>query len=254
MTSLLLGAMVFAILVAAVLCGIVVRDRLPAHHLSLESKEVIRLATAVVGTLSALALSLLIASAKTTFDNAYSEMEATAGHVLLLDRLLAHYGPETYADRKRLRELVQQRLDGRWSTSSQDDDSKESTPAYRDIEAVQDDLRRLVPADQAQTLVRTRALEVSGMIAEGHWLKIDSGSEGLPWPFFVVMISWLALLFSTFGLQAPPNKTVLTVILVSALSVAGAVFVISDMANPYAGIIRVSLEPLQIAMDRLGQA
>jgi spore maturation protein SpmB len=80
------------------------------------------------------------------------------------------------------------------------------------------------------------------------------GSEGLPWPFFVVMISWLALLFATFGLQAPPNKTVLTVILVSALSVAGAIFVISDMANPYAGIIRVSLEPLQIAMDRLGQA
>ena len=65
------------------------------------------------------------------------------------------------------------------------------------------------------------------------------------------MISWLAVLFVKFDLQAPPHRTVLTVILVSALPVAGAVFVISDMANPYAGVTRVFQEPPQ---ERLGRA
>ena len=50
--------------------GLVVRGRLPDHHLNAESKDVIRLATAVVGTLSALAIGLLIASAKSSYDNA----------------------------------------------------------------------------------------------------------------------------------------------------------------------------------------
>jgi hypothetical protein len=61
------------------------------------------------------------------------------------------------------------------------------------------------------------------------------------------------LLFATFGLQAPPNPTVLSILFVCALSVAGAVFLISDMANPYIGLVRVSDAPLQSAIERLGK-
>lgn len=67
------------------------RGRLPDHHLNAESKDVIRLATAVVGTLSALALGLLIASAKSSNDNAEVEMRTAAARVLLLDRVVAQY-------------------------------------------------------------------------------------------------------------------------------------------------------------------
>jgi hypothetical protein len=253
MTSLLLGVLVFVILLAATAVGLWVRNHLPSHHLNSESKDVIRLATAVVGTLSALALGLLIASAKTSFDDARKEMQVSAGHVVLLDRLLTHYGPETANDRILLRGLVQRRLDKGWSTETQDDAEVGIPPAYQDIEAVQDHLRKLDPSTQAQRLLQIRALEVSGMIAEGHWLQVGSDDEGLPLPFFVVMTSWLALLFGTFGLQAPSNRTVLCIILVSALSVSGAVFVIADMANPYAGLIKISLEPLDTAIHRLGQ-
>lgn len=229
------------------------RGRLPDHHLSTESKDVIRLATAVVGTLSALALGLLIASAKSTYDTAEAEMRTAAARVLLLDRVMAQYGPETDHARRLLRELIERRLSRGWTAETTDETSGKDLGEYQDIEAVQGDLRSLSPRDAVQRSLQARALDVSGVVAETHWLMVESGSEGLPWAFLGVLICWLSLLFATFGLQAPPNPTVLSILFVCAFSVAGAVFLISDMANPYIGLVRVSNAPLQSAIERLGK-
>ncbi|PDT25877.1 DUF4239 domain-containing protein [Rhizobium sp. L9] len=253
MSSLLLGGLVFVFLSAATSIGMMLRGRLPDHHLSSESKDAIRLATAVVGTLSALALGLLIASAKSSYDNAEVEMRTAAARVLLLDRVMAQYGPETDRARQLLRQLIERRLSRGWTAETTDKPSGGAAGEYQDIEAVQGDLRSLSPRNAVQRSIQARALDVSGMVAETHWLLVESGSEGLPWAFLVVVVCWLSLLFTTFGLQAPPNPTVLAILLVCALSVAGAVFLVSDMANPYIGLVRVSDAPLQSALERLGK-
>ncbi|PCK83344.1 MULTISPECIES: DUF4239 domain-containing protein [Rhizobium] len=253
MGSLLLGGLVFVFLSTATTIGLIVRGRLPDHHLTAESKDVIRLATAVVGTLSALALGLLIASAKSTYDNAEVEMRTAAARVLLLDRVMAQYGPETDKARQLLRELIEKRLSHGWSAETTDEASGKALGEYQDIEAVQGDLRALSPRDAVQLSLQARALEVSGMLAETHWLLVESGKEGLPWAFLAVLVCWLGLLFATFGLQAPANPTLLSILLVCALSVAGAIFLITDMANPYVGLIHVSDAPLQSAIERLGK-
>ena len=95
MSALAIGGVAFVCLSFAVVAGIFIRDRLPKHHLSTDSKEAIKLATAVVGTLSALAVGFLIASAKTAFDDAEAELRTSVARVVLLDRVMAHYGPET---------------------------------------------------------------------------------------------------------------------------------------------------------------
>ncbi|MGO7136242.1 DUF4239 domain-containing protein [Rhizobium leguminosarum] len=263
MGSLLVGGLVFVFLSMATSIGLIVRGRLPDHHLNAESKDVIRLATAVVGTLSALALGLLIASAKSSYDNAEVEMRTAAARVLLLDRVMARvllldrvmaqYGPETDKARQLLRELIEKRLSRGWTAETTDETSGNAPGEYQDIEAVQADLRSLAPRDAVQHSLQARALEVSGMLAETHWLLVESGKEGLPWAFLTVLVCWLSLLFATFGLQAPANPTVLSILLVCALSVAGAIFLVSDMANPYVGLIRVSDAPLQFAIERLGK-
>ncbi|MGV4794198.1 bestrophin-like domain [Rhizobium sp. F40D2] len=253
MSSLLHGGLIFVVLSAAASIGLMMRSRLPDHHLNAESKDAIRLATAVVGTLSALALGLLIASAKTTYDNAEVEMKTAAARVLLLDRVMAQYGPETDKARQLLRELIEKRLSRGWSAETTDDASGKALGEYQDIEAVQGDLRSLSPRDAVHRTLQTRALDVSGMVAETHWLLVESGKEGLPWAFLTVLVCWLSLLFATFGLQAPVNPTVLSILLVCALSVAGAIFLITDMANPYIGLIYVSDAPLQSAIERLGK-
>ncbi|MBY3538019.1 DUF4239 domain-containing protein [Rhizobium laguerreae] len=253
MGSLLVGGLVFVFLSMATSIGLVVRGRLPDHHLNAESKDVIRLATAVVGTLSALTLGLLIASAKSSYDNAEVEMRTAAARVLLLDRVMAQYGPETDKARQLLRELIERRLSRGWTAETTDETFGNAPGEYQDIEAVQAVLRSLLPRGTVQHSLQARAVEVSGMMAEAHWLLVESGEEGLPWAFVTVLVCWLSLLFATFGLQAPANLTVLSILLVCALSVAGAIFLVSDMANPYLGQIRVSDAPLQSAIERLGK-
>ena len=69
-------------------------------------------------------------------------------------------------------------------------------------------------------------------------------------PFLIVLVSWLVLLFIGFGLLTPFNGTVVTVLLVGALSVAGALFLILEMNHPYSGLMGISSAPL---LDALAQ-
>jgi hypothetical protein len=252
MSALAIGGIVFVCLSLAVSVGMFLRLRLPDHHLSPDSRDAIKLATAVVGTLSALALGFLIASAKTTFDDAEAELRTSVARLVLLDRVMAHYGPETAGARRELSKLVEARLRQTWGS----EDGAATTEGISDdtgIEPVQDELRSLSPDTEAKRLLQSRALEVSGQIAEAHWLLIEKGGEGPPWAFLAILVFWLALLFFTFGLLAPGNATVSCMLFVCALSVAGAVFLIIDMAHPYLGFIQVSDAPLRTALAHLGQ-
>ncbi|WP_426128276.1 DUF4239 domain-containing protein [Pararhizobium sp. PWRC1-1] len=252
MSSLVLGLSVFVCLFGAALLGMVLRARLPSHHLDAESKDAIRLATAVVGTLSALALGLLIASAKTAHDTAEAELRTSVARIVLLDRVMRHYGPETADAGVRLRRLVDARLNQGWGGSSE----RAATDPYDEsqtIEPVQVELRSLTPETAPQRLLQARALEISGQLAEAHWMIVETDDEGLPTAFLVILVFWLAWLFATFGLQAPANPTVIGVMLVCSLSVAAAVFLVVDMSHPYLGVIHVSDHPLRTALAHLGQ-
>ncbi|KQT02893.1 hypothetical protein ASG42_25785 [Rhizobium sp. Leaf391] len=250
MSSITLGAIVFVCLFGASLIGILVRNRLPSHHLDSESKDVIRLSTAVVGTLSALALGLLIASANNVYNNAEAELRTSAARLLLLDRVMARYGPETADARSLLHRLVENRLVQGWGTAAQQA-AIDPYDEAQGIEPVQGEVRNLTPATGPQRLLQARALEVSGLLAEAHWMLVETSSEGLPTAFLVILVFWLAWLFLTFGLQAPANPTVIGVLMVCSLSVAGAIFLVIDMAHPYLGVIHVSDAPLRATLEHI---
>jgi hypothetical protein len=66
------------------------------------------------------------------------------------------------------------------------------------------------------------------------------------------VIFWLSMTFASFGLSAPRNATVVTVLVISALSVAAAVFLILELDGPFEGLIRISSEPIRFALANLG--
>ena len=72
-------------------------------------------------------------------------------------------------------------------------------------------------------------------------------------PFFVILVSWLVIIFFSFGLFSPRNATVIVVLLVCALSAAGALYLIQELDRPYGGLITVSSAPLRNALANLGQ-
>jgi hypothetical protein len=249
MSPFAIGGVAFFCVFGAALTGMFLRSRLPDNHLSPESRDAIKLATAVIGTLSALALGLLIASAKRSFDDAGTELRTWAGRVLLVDRVMAHYGPETTEIRKTLRKLMEARL----RATRENTGSERPLDHGPDVEPVQDGLRSLSPQTEAQRLLQARALQITGEIAEARWLRAETEAEGFPGMFLVMLVFWLALLFASFGLLAPGNGTVVGTLFVCALSVTGALVLIIDMDHPYLGFIRVSDAPLALALGRLGQ-
>ena len=120
------------------------------------------------------------------------------------------------------------------------------------VEDIENQILALTPQTDTQKWFKTEALKLSEDVVKARWRTLGSGGA-VPLPFLVVVIFWLTVTFTSFGLYAPRNATVLAVLAVSALSVAGAVFLILELDGPFDGIIRVSVTPLQNALTQLYQ-
>ena len=254
MSALTISLIAFACIFGGTLLGMFLRTILPGHHVGDDSKDAVKLGTGMIATMAALVLALLIASAKGNYDTMSSELRQASSRVILLDRVMAHYGPETNEARDLLRRDIASTIKRVWPEDKIGQAVAESTEGRVDIEAIQDKLRQLSPRNDAQRWLQSRALQISGEIAEGRWLLIEQlGQRSIPMPFFVMLVFWLTIIFASFGLFSPRNATVITVLLICALSAAGSLFLILELDTPYQGLIKVSSAPLRIALTHLGR-
>ena len=170
MNSLGIALVTFACAFGGAVLGMLVRRALPARHLSDESKDIVKVAMGVVSTMLALVLGLLIASAKGAFDTQESEVKQAAANVLLLDRTLAHYGPETKDIRGVIRDTVAYRLARTWPEDRSVAgvvDLPETTPT---VDRVEQKVRELSPRDYGQRWLQSRALQIIGDLEQTRWL------------------------------------------------------------------------------------
>jgi hypothetical protein len=244
---------VFVCVFGGAILGGTLRSVLPTHHLAEDSKDIIKLAIGLIATLTALVLGLLVGSVKSSFDAKNEDVKRIASNLVLLDRVMAQYGPAAQPARDLLRETAASRHYALLQNKSSLSRPAESTVATAGIEGVQKMLRELPTKNRAEELLQLRALEVSGDLAHTRWLLTENFESSIPTPFLVVVVSWLVIIFMSFGLFAPSNGTVLTALFVCALSVSGALFLILEMDAAFGGIIKVSLGPLTDAVGRLGK-
>ena len=226
------------------------RSALPADHLSADSKDVIKVAMGLIGTMTALVLGLLIASAKDSYDAKSHELNDLSANLVLLDRGLAHYGPETEPIRDLLHRTVVRILDQTWSKGS--NRNSQQDPAAAGGEGMYDQIQALSPKGDAQRSLQSQALAISLDIGRTRWLMFEQGTNSVATPFLVVLGSWLVLLFISFGLFAPRNPTVIGALLVGAASVSSAILLILEMYKPFEGLIQISATPLRAALAHLG--
>ena len=250
MNSVSISAIVFACVFGAAMLGMYMPNVLPEHHLSDRSKDVIKLGMGLVATLSALVLSLLISSAKNSFDAQSTELTQSSAKVVLLDRILAHYGPETAKARDMLRTAVVNSLDRLWSKKRSTTTKLE--PPSRGNEQLFDLIQGLTPKDDTQRALKSQALNIAFTVGETRWLQYAQMNNSVPAPILMILVGWLATLFFSFGLFAPRNATVIACLFVAALSVSGAVFLMVELYSPYGGLIEVSSAPLRAALSQLG--
>lgn len=251
MSALAIGGIVFVCFFGGALLGMWIRTALPAHHLTTEARDTVRLGIGLLVTMTALVLSLLVASARSSYDLQGKELAQVSADVILLDRIMALYGPETKAARDLLRRAVVRVLAG---TSAENESAPGlPQPTATGAEALYDTIQALSPGNEAQRSLRAEALRIGLDIARTRWLLVEQRTSSIPVPFLVMLIVWLAVIFISFGLFAPPNATVVATLLVCALSVSGAIFLILELDQPFEGFMQVSRAPLRRALAYLGQ-
>jgi hypothetical protein len=251
MNSVVVGFIVFFCLFAASLLGMFLRKSLPRHHLTDDSKDAIKLGMALISTMSALVLGLLVSSAKSSYDAQNAELMTTSANIVMLDRLLAHYGPETAETRSQLRESVATVIDRVWTRASANT-GRLGAPSQRS-EMLFEKIEVLTPKDENQKMLKSEALALSETIGQTRWLQFAQATASVPLPLLLMLVSWLTMLFIGLGMFAPRNGTVIASLVISELAVAGAILLILEFYTPYRGLIEVSSAPLRAALAELGK-
>ncbi len=230
------------------MAGMFLRAVLPPTHLSDESKDVVKLGTGLVATVAALVLGLMVSSAKNSFDTQREELTQMSAKAIMLDHVLAQYGPEAKEARALLRSAMEQFAARRWSKGH--DVLREPS---REAPLIYDKIQELSPKDDAQRLIHAQALSLVVSLGQMRWLMYEQEENSVSTPLLVILIFWLTAIFTSFGLFAPSNWTVVSCLTISAMSVSCAILLILELYSPYTGWIKVSSAPVRAALLQMGR-
>lgn len=247
MTPITLTLIAFGCVSVSVVLGARGYSLLAEEHRNPEAKEVVRLGMGLVGTTVALVLGLLIGSAKNFYDTQNSEMTSIAATAIFLDRLLVHYGPETKEARDLLRGAIVSQLDRSQRKSNWDE------PYFASGEPIFDKIQALSPQNDRQRSLQTQALALMTKLGQTHWLMVEQRTSSVPMPLLAMLIFWLILLFTSFGLFVRPNAAIVVSQMISALAVCGAIFLILEMYQPNLGLVHTDDAVLRSTLLQLGR-
>jgi len=251
MNTALTALIVFGCLIGAVLVGRTLRGLLPEAHLSAESKDAVKLAMGLVATMSALVLGLLVSSAKGSYDTERSEVIQMAAKITFLDRVLSAYGSEAADARAQLRKTVEEAGRQMWPgemrrPSRLAPNSQAGNVMYAAIQS-------LSPHDDTQRSLKAHAATVATDLGQVRSLLVAQSVPSVSTPMLIILVLWLVVIFLGFSVLAPPNATTMLALIVSALAVSGAIFLILELDQPFGGLIRISSEPMLNALHQLGK-
>jgi hypothetical protein len=255
MSPLAISLIALASIMCGTLLGMLLRTLLPEHHMSHDSKEVMQMGTAMIATLAALVLGLMISSAKGSFDMLSDELRQVSAKIIMLDQAMADYGPEAKKARDILRLAVMHTIERLWPAGKTAIATEAVGQREVGIKKLVQNIQQLSPRNDEQRRLRSRALQIIDELAAARVIVFESvGQRSLPTPFIMLLVCWLTIIFFSFGLYTGRgHATVITILFVCALSVSSSLLVILDMDQPFGGLIRISSAPLQNALTRLGQ-
>jgi hypothetical protein len=248
-SALALSCLIFVLTLGGILLGALLRRALPEHHLGKESQDVVRLGVGLIATLAALVLGLLIASAKSSFDTQSTQVTQITADIILLDNLLAQYGPEARPIRQQMRNVLGAFADRIWQ------EKRASAAAPFEVKASAEQaylaIQALSPQNNLQRSLQARAAQISTNLAQTRLLLSAESENVIPAAFLAILVLWLVIIFASFSLFSPLNATVLTCLAFFALSASCAIFLILELSKPFSGLMMISSAPLRNALAPL---
>ena len=245
MPTLFTSLTIILCLAAAIALGWRVRRWLPDHHLTGDTRDTVKVAVGLIATMSALLLGLLVGAAKDSYDTVRKEVVQMAAQTVFLDRVLTLYGSEAVPARAALHAAVEFAVREIWHPA---DDARADLHRGDGVFLA---IQGLAPKDDTQRALKDRAVGLAVGLGEMRTLLHTQSQQSVSRALLVMVVFWLVMIFFGFSLLAPANPTATGALLISALSVAGALFLILEMDRPFTGLIRLSEEPMTRVLHQL---
>jgi hypothetical protein len=251
MSPIIVGVVTFACAFGAALAGMVISDLVPKHHVSSESRTAVNISIAMVGTLTALVIGLLVSSAHSSFSQKETELRNGAAKIILLDRTLREYHAPNNNIRDLLRQTVVERIQQLWPEAAAGNFAPAALTPGDGAETLRERILALAPENDAQRWLKSQALDISSEIEALRWQAFERIGGAIQRPFVVIVVFWLGVIYLSFGLFAPRNASVLVALFLSALSFAGAIYLLLALDRPYSAPIKLTSAALEMALDQI---
>lgn len=229
----------------AVWFGSYTRRHLPESHLSPDTKDTVKIAMGLVATMSALLLGLLVSSTQDSYKTVQTQVVTLGAKISFMDRLLSLYGPEAATLQASVRQLTKATVQQMWNSLGQPSAINQEAG-----NALYVALLELKPQSELQQNLKTQGIATFLEVGQLRTVMQVQSQKTMTWPLLIAVVFWLIVIFFSFSLFAPDNKTASFSLMVSALSVAVAIFLILELNQPFHGLIRISPALLEKAVPQ----
>jgi hypothetical protein len=265
MAQVLDAALVLGILLGSTALGLFIRPLLSERHRSRDVVDFVQLVVAMLMTFAALVLGLLTNSVKSSFDKIGNDVRGLAVQLIQLDRSLRTWGAETAPTRELLHTYTAAAIATTWTRETKPSGTYptelptgvgsylESSVMSDMLTRIELDIRQLEPQDPMHRRLATTCIAQFERLMQTRWRLIEETGSSISTPFYVVLVFWLAVVFASFGLNAPRNALSYVTIMLGGLSIASAIFVILELDSPFSGLFTVSSQPMRDALTYLSQ-
>jgi hypothetical protein len=257
------ASVVLVLVLASSAVGLFLQTALRERHRGRETTDAVRIVISILVTFTALVLSLVTSSVKSSYDQFDSRLRGYASDVTQLDQRMREYGDAADPIRAALRTYVAAAIADTWREEPRpagvypiftDPPSYERQPLGTLLLELDIAIRRLGPADDFHGKLADILASRMTEILQQRWLLVVTPQDTISSPLLILMTSWLVMIFGVFGLISPRNLVVYATILMCALSLSSAVYLILDLDKPLDGVIRVSSAPMRDALRHIDAA
>jgi hypothetical protein len=251
MNSITASLLVAACIFLGAVGGMYLHRIVPNEHLSRETQDVIKLGAGMLSVLASLVLGLLIGTARTSYGTTDLAMRNYAAELALLNETLRDYGGAAAVPRDLLRDYAEHLLHDAWPPNGKTSAVVDGEKTRLLLEQVREAIRALKPADKEQSALQDQAVEINMNLLRQRWLLIEQQGPSVQRVVLVVLVSWITVIFASFGLNAPRNGTVLMAFLICSLAIGGSIFLILELDRPLDGVMQISSWPVENVLAQM---
>ena len=248
MSPLAVSAIVVCVLFGSALIGMAIRRAMPERYKDEHTSNIVKTAMGLIGTVSALVLGLVIATAKSSYDDRAGQTRQLTAKAIQLDALLSAYGPDAQKARILLRQANNELVQRIWQGEAV---GKSAFQVAAPSIALLNEIEFLKPANDLQRSLQSRAAQTYADLMQERLLLFARSGTSVPTPFLVVLIFWLAVIFASFTILSQANAFGVAAIAVAAISLSGAIFLILELDYPFTGLLQIPRELLSNALPNL---